>query len=136
MTRQHYPGCRLAAHSPGPGSGLTLAASLAAALFLAACSSGTPPAPSDAAGASAACAQIRAALSDGPDPGADPVGYAEAQIGSLRAISTGDAALRAAIGHLASAYAAVYATGGKSEAAADAVTAAGRKLNAICPGAA
>jgi hypothetical protein len=133
MTRHHYPGCRLAA---GPGSGLALVASLAAALFLAACSSGSPPAPSAALGALAACTQIRAALSDGPDPGADPVGYAEAQIRPLRAISTGDTALRAAIGRLASAYAAVYATGGKSAAAANAVTAASSKVNAICPGAA
>jgi hypothetical protein len=64
------------------------------------------------------------------------VGYAEAQIGPLRALGTGDTALRTAIGHLASAYAAVYATGAKSATAAKAVTAASRKVNAICPGAA
>jgi len=63
------------------------------------------------------------------------VGYAEAQLRPLRAISTGITALRAAISHLASAYAAVYDTDGKSTAAARAVTAASRKLNSICPGA-
>jgi hypothetical protein len=136
MTRQHCSGCRLAVPTAGPGSGLALGVSLAAALFLAACSSGPPPAASDAQGATAACTQIRAALSDGPDPGADPVGYAEAQIKPLRAISTGDTALRAAIGHLASAYAAVYDTDGKRPAAARAVTSASRKVDAICPGAA
>src|ERR1700739_3266433 len=108
MTRHQSPGCRLAAHTAGPGSSLARVPRLAAALFLAACSSGSHPAPSDAAAASAGCTQIRAALADGPDPGADPVGYAEAQIKPLRAIRTGDTGLRAAIGSLASAYASVY----------------------------
>ena len=135
MTRQHYPGCRLAAHPAGPGTGLALVLSLAAALLLAACSSGSGRA-SAAPSASAACAQVSAALSDGPDPGADPVGYAEAQIKPLRAIRTGDTALRAAVSHLASAYAAVYDSDGKSSAAARAVNAASRTVNSICPGAA
>jgi len=136
MTRQHYPGCRLPAHTAGPGSGLALVASLSAALLLAACSSSSPTAASDAKATSAACTQISAALSDGPDAGADPVGYAEAQIKPLRAITTGDTVLRAAIGSLASAYASVYETDGKSSAAAKAVKAASRKVNSICPGAA
>ena len=135
MTRQHYPGCRLAAHPAGARSGPALGLSLAAALFLAACSTGSGRA-SAAPTASAACVQISAALSDGPDPGADPVGYAEAQIKPLRAIRTGDTALRAAVSHLASAYAAVYDSDGKSSAAAKAVKAASRKVNSICPGAA
>ena len=131
MTRQHYP----AAHPAGPAPGLALVLSLAAALLLAACSSGSGRA-SAAPSASAACAQVSAALSDGPDPGADPVGYAEAQIQPLRAIRTGDTALRAAVSHLASAYAAVYDSDGKSSAAARAVNAASRTVNSICPGAA
>jgi hypothetical protein len=132
MTRQHYPGFRLAAHPAGPGSGLAVALSLAAALVLAACSTGA----GRASAAPAACAQISAALSDGPDPGADPVGYAEAQIKPLRAIRSGDTALRAAVSHLASAYAAVYDSDGKNSDAAKAVKAASRKVNSICPGAA
>lgn len=136
MTRQHYPGCRLASRTAGPSSGLALGVSLAAALFLTACSSGSAPAASDAKATSAACTQISAALSDGPDPGADPVGYAEAQIKPLQAIKTSDTVLRAAISSLASAYAAVYDTNGKSSAAAKAVKAASRKVNSICPGAA
>ena len=135
MTRQHYPGFRLAAHPAGPGSGLAVAVSLAAALVLAACSTGSGRA-SAAPAAPAACAQISAALSDGPDPGADPVGYAEAQIKPLRAIRSGDTALRAAVSHLASAYAAVYDSDGKNSDAAKAVKAASRKVNSICPGAA
>jgi hypothetical protein len=134
MTRQHYPGRRRAARTAG-SSGLALLASLAAILFLTACSSGTPAAVSGAQATSAACTQIRAALSDGPDPGADPVGYAEAQIKPLRAIRTGDTVLRAAIGDLASAYASVFAADGKSATATRAVAAASKKVNAICPGA-
>jgi hypothetical protein len=135
MTRHHYPGRRLAAHAAGRASGLVVA-SLAAALLLAACGGGSGRAPTAAPAASAACAQISAALSDGPDPGADPVGYAEAQIKPLQAIKTGNTSLRAAISHLASAYAAVYDTDGKSAAAAKAVKAASQKVNTICPGAA
>ncbi|HUC22288.1 MAG TPA: hypothetical protein VMA73_06240 [Streptosporangiaceae bacterium] len=135
MTRQHYPGCRPAAHAAGPASGLAILLTLTAALFLAACSTGSGRA-SAAATASPACTQISAALSDGPDPGADPVGYAEAQIKPLRAIRTGDAALRAAVSHLASDYAAVYDSDGKSSAATKAVKAASREVNSICPGAA
>jgi hypothetical protein len=134
MTRQHYPR-RIASHTAGGASGLALVGSLAAALFLAACSSGSAQAPSAAPAASAACTQISAALSDGPDPGADPVGYAEAQIKPLRAIETRDPALRAAIGDLASAYASVFAADGKSATATRAVAAASKKVNAICPGA-
>jgi len=75
-------------------------------------------------------------LSDGPDPGADPVGYAEAQILPLRQISSADPALRAAISMLADAYQQFFASDGKSSNAKEAVTVASRKLDAICPGAA
>jgi hypothetical protein len=135
MTRQHYPG-RLSAHTAGRSSSLALVASLAAGLLLGACSSGASQAASAAPAASSACAQVSAALSDGPDPGADPVGYAEAQIKPLRAIKTADTALRSAVSHLASAYAAVYDADGKSSAATKAVRAASKEVNAICPGAA
>jgi hypothetical protein len=113
-----------------------LALGLGAAPLLAACSS----APAHAAGSpssalSAACAHAGAALSDGPDPDADPVGYAEAQIKPLRAITTSDHALRTALSDLATAYAKVFDADGKNAAAAKAVVAASKKLNAICPGA-
>jgi hypothetical protein len=115
---------------------LTLALGLGAAPLLAACS----PALAHAAGSasptvSAACAQAGAALSDGPDPDADPVGYAEAQIKPLRAITTSDPALRTALSDLATAYARVFDTNGKNAAATRAIAAASSKLNAICPGA-
>jgi hypothetical protein len=140
----------------GRPAGLALALSLAAATVLSACSPAsahssasatTRPAaaPSAAApsaagpagaGSTAACAQVGAALSDGPDPGADPVGYAEAQIRPLRAIRTSDQALRAAIGELAGAYASIFASHGKDASATRTTATASKKVSAICPGAA
>ncbi|MFZ0667783.1 MAG: hypothetical protein WAM97_18700 [Acidimicrobiales bacterium] len=81
------------------------------------------------------CQDIAAVLSDGPDPGADPVGYALAQVSPLRQIHTSDASLQRAVDNLASAYEEVYKTNG-SKAANDAVTQASNRVNAICPGAA
>ena len=83
-----------------------------------------------------ACEQVSAALSDGPDPDADPVGYAEAQILPLRQISAPDQALRAAVSQLADAYQKFFASNGKSSNAKEDVAVASRKLNSICPGAA
>jgi hypothetical protein len=116
---------------------LALALGLVAVPLLAACGSASAHTPAAGSPAiSAPCADVGAALSDGPDPDSDPVGYAEAQIKPLRAISTSDPALRTAISHLATAYAGVYDSNGKNAAATKAVAAASRKVNAICPGAA
>jgi hypothetical protein len=94
---------------------------------------------SDSSQASAAvkntCQQVSAVLSDGPDPGADPVGYAEAQVLPLRQIHTTDPSLQRAIDSLASAYRQFSSTNGAT-AAKHAVTRASEKVNAICPGAA
>jgi hypothetical protein len=74
-------------------------------------------------------------LSDGPDPGADPVGYAEAQILPLRQIKTTDKSLRRAIDDLASAYHQFFRTNGGT-VAKQAVSRAVDDVNSICPGAA
>jgi hypothetical protein len=115
---------------------LTLGVALATAPVLAACGAGSAThLPGSASSAvSAACSQLAAALSDGPDPSADPVGYAEAQIKPLRAISSSDSELRTAINGLAMAYARVFESNGKNSAAARAVATESRKVNAICPG--
>jgi hypothetical protein len=81
------------------------------------------------------CQSVAAVLSDGPDPGADPVGYAEAQVIPLRQIHTSDTALQSAIDKLASAYEQFYEAKG-SAASQREVTAASSQVNAICPGAA
>jgi hypothetical protein len=83
-----------------------------------------------------ACSQVSAVLSDGPDPDADPVGYAEAQILPLGQIRTTDTPLRAAIGRLASAFKAFFASNGSSATPKQAVTAASKQINAFCPSAA
>jgi hypothetical protein len=79
------------------------------------------------------CQAVSAVLSDGPDPDADPVGYAEAQILPLEQIHTSDPALQTAIDNLASAYQQVSSSNGASSAN-KAAARAGNKINAICPG--
>ncbi|MGB6457258.1 MAG: hypothetical protein WBH47_22540 [Streptosporangiaceae bacterium] len=114
--------------------GLGVAAAALAMPMLAACASSPAHADADGATISAVCNALGAALADGPDPDADPVGYAEAQIGPLGAIQTSEHALEAAIRDLAAAYAQVFASAGTSAAASKAVTAATGKVTAICPG--
>lgn len=100
-----------------------------------AASTASASASASASGVRSACQQVAAVLSDGPDPGVDPVGYAEAQILPLRRLHPSDRSLRGAIHALASAYARFYDTDG-AEAAQQAVTRAGNRLDVICPGAA
>lgn len=123
------------AHRPTRPRGpvTTLIACAAAILPLtAACSSG-PPAVS--ASTSKTCAQVGAVLSDGPDPGQDQAGYAEAQILPLRQVRGATPALRSAISDLAEAYARFFASNGKSATATRAVAAAAAHMNKLCPGA-
>jgi hypothetical protein len=80
------------------------------------------------------CKQVEAVLSDGPEPEADPLGYAQAQILPLRQIHTSDEKLRQAIDGLASAYQAFSASNGAG-ATKSAVSAASKTIDAICPGA-
>jgi hypothetical protein len=76
-------------------------------------------------------------LSDGPDPGADALGYAEAQVLPLRQLTIGDATLRSAVLSLAAAYQTFSSSGGPKRAAAALVVAkAENEVNAICPQAA
>jgi hypothetical protein len=125
-------GSRRAQGSALAGIGVTaLLASL-----LSGCGSGAsaqPPTQSPAVRTT--CQQVNAVLSDGPDPGADPVGYALAQVLPLRQIHTSDGALHVTIDDLASAYEEFYSSNG-DEVAAKALSKASDKVNAICPGAA
>lgn len=127
------------AMAPRRAGGLALCAALIAVPILAACGSGPGSGSSAASGSAAAvtatiCTQVAGALADGPDPDTDPVGYAQAQILPLRDVKTSDAALQAAVSKLASAYAQVVASKGKSTTATQALTAASKKIDAICPG--
>jgi hypothetical protein len=105
------------------------------ALLLGACSSSAQNASSTASPASvkATCEVIGAALADGPDPSADPVGYAEAQVLPLRQVRTDDAKLQEVVKALARAYQQQFASDG-APSATRAVNKASGQLNAICPG--
>jgi hypothetical protein len=83
------------------------------------------------------CTSVADVLSDGPDPTADPVGYAQAQVLPLRQVKITDAPLRRAVQRLATAYQA-YATsaGAAGTTAALQASKAEAAVNAICPGAA
>jgi hypothetical protein len=84
-----------------------------------------------------ACTAVADVLSDGPDPTADPVGYAEAQVHPLRQLHISQPALRSAVDKLATAYQA-YSVSNGVDAAADAkkVSADETAVNALCAGAA
>ncbi len=118
---------------PGPGMRVLALVSvgLAATMLVAACGSGSGR-PS-AAAVSASCTQVSAMLSDGPDPGSDPVGYAEAQIKPLRALPIPDAGLRGTVDRLADAYAAVFASNDASATAKSRLATAIAALNRTCP---
>jgi hypothetical protein len=83
------------------------------------------------------CTSVADVLSDGPDPDADPVGYAQAQILPLRQLTIKDASLHQAVLTLANAYE-TFSTSSSSNRAASsaAVTKAENEVNKICPQAA
>ncbi len=115
----------------GGAVALGVAAVASSSLLLAACSSASP----SSAALDKGCQSVSAVLSDGPDPTADPVGYAEAQILPLGQEHTGDQTLQSAVERLDDAYRQLYSTDG-GKAAATAVDKASNDLNALCPGAA
>jgi hypothetical protein len=122
-----------------PAAGGTLAAVTTAFLVIAVAGCGSS---SSTAAASAVlgttvqqdCTAVGDVLSDGPDPDADSVGYAQAQVLPLRQLKIGDATLRRDVLSLAAAYQAVTAGGGAAAAAE--VTKAQKAVNSICPEAA
>ena len=110
---------------------------LLAVLLVTACSSSaSSSAAASATAIAATCEQVSGVLSDGPDPDADPVGFAEAHILLLRQISTTDQALHGALSQLADANQKFVTSKGKSANAKGAIAVASKKLNSICPGAA
>ena len=107
-----------------------LASSVLAASAVAACGSSSVGGPAQKQG----CTAVAEVLSDGPDPGADPVGYAEAQVLPLHQLRISDTKLRDVVDKLASAYQEYASNGGRALSAK--VTSEENVLNAICPGAA
>ena len=84
------------------------------------------------------CTDITDVLSDGPDPTADPVGYAQAQILPLEQLSLGgDESMHTAVDRLDAAFTAFVGAHGSAQAqSAVQVTSAEDALNVLCPGAA
>ena len=84
-----------------------------------------------------ACTTVSDVLSDGPDPDADPAGYAQAQVLPLRQLTISDATLHSAVLSLAAAYEKFSMSTGPTRAAAALVVAkAEDEVNKICPQAA
>lgn len=113
------------------------AAGLIAALAIAACSSSSTTASTASLAGSAtqqACTALTDVLANGPDPDADPVGYAEAQVLPLRQLKISDPTLAKYVTALADAFQA-YSSGSTASGAA-AVTKAENAVNSICPEAA
>jgi hypothetical protein len=114
------------------------------ALAVAACGSASSQTSSATALGSAVqqdCTTVSDVLSDGPDPGADPVGYAQAQVLPLRQLTISDATLHNAVLTLASAYqtfstSTSTSTTSTHASAALAVSKAENEVNKICPQAA
>jgi hypothetical protein len=73
-------------------------------------------------------------LSDGPDPDADPVGYALSQIAPLGQIHTSDDAVTQRLSDLIKADRALVSSNGSDHAATKSVAKDGADLNKVCPG--
>jgi hypothetical protein len=82
----------------------------------------------------ASCQAVSAALANGPNPDVDPVGYAEAQVLSLRDITTPDTGLHTAILQLSSAYESFYRDNGATSSK-NLVDSAEKNVDRYCPGA-
>ena len=138
----HAPSVRLGARRvPAAASAALLAGTALLAMALAGCSSASSSqAAAPAALGSAVhqdCTAVGDVLSDGPDPGADSAGYAQAQVLPLRQLTISDAALHRDVLTLAAAYQAFSSAGSAGRAAAAAaVTKAENAVNSICPEAA
>ena len=127
--------------APARATASLLALGALATALLAACGSSAPSSASRSALLGTAmhqqCTSVADVLSDGPDPDADPVGYAQAQVLPLRQLKLTDAALQKAVQALASSYQAVStSTGSAKTTAAQQVSKDEAAVNAICPGAA
>ncbi len=122
--------------APGRWAGRTIVSLVV--LLVCACGSSahSSTASSSTVSTASTCEHVSGVLSDGPDPDADPVGFAEAHILLLRQISPPDQALRAALSQLADANQQFVTSNGKSANAKEAIAVADKKINSICPGAA
>ena len=80
------------------------------------------------------CRTLNGIFSDGPDPDADPVGYALSQIRSLGAIHTSDHTLGAAVTKLVASDKAFVRSTGSDRAAKKTIKREDAAVHAACPG--
>lgn len=81
------------------------------------------------------CTAVANVLSDGPDPDADSIGYAEAQVLPLQQLKLTDPTIRTAVQQLDAAYKAFSSSNGGTGTAIK-VSSAERAINHLCPNAA
>lgn len=112
-----------------------LALAVSAATTVGACGSSSSSASKSGTSVQQSCTAVADVLSDGPDPDADSVGYAQAQVLPLQQLKISDPALSAAVHKLDVAYQAFSSAGGTGPSAVQ-VDQAQDAVNAICPGAA
>lgn len=123
-------------HTRAKALGL-LASSGLIALALSACGSSSPASSSSLSARQQGCTAVSDVLADGPDPDADSVGYAEAQVLPLAQLNLADTTLAHAVRQMDAAYKSFSSTNGaKGTPAAVSVSAAEKAVNAICPNAA
>jgi hypothetical protein len=114
-----------------------LASSGLIALTLSACGSSSPASSSSLSAQQQGCTAVTDVLANGPDPDADTVGYAEAQVLPLGKLKLADPTLAHAVRRLDLAYRSFSSTdGAKGTPAATEVSAAEKAVNAICADAA
>jgi hypothetical protein len=101
-----------------------------------ACGSSSPSgaAVKSAHAPTAVCQKVLAVLSDGPDPDADPVGYALSQILPLGEIHTSDHSVSTTLRSLVKADRALVTSNGADKAATSGIKKADKSLNKACPG--
>ncbi len=82
----------------------------------------------------AVCQKILAVFSDGPDPDADPVGYALSQILPLGQIHTSDHTVSTTLRSLIKDDRALVKSNGDDKTAKTGIKKADKSLNKVCPG--
>jgi len=108
-----------------------------AAFALTGCGGNSPANASATSATQRACTNVTNVLANGPDPDADSVGYAEAQVLPLSQLSISKGSLHKAVARLDMAYREFSSNNGADSATyAVRVSAAEKALNKICPNAA
>ena len=82
----------------------------------------------------AVCQQLNGIFSDGPDPDADPVGYALSQILPLEGVHSTDAGVTAQLAKLVPADQQLVDSNGADKSAAATIAKADKAIDEACPG--